>query len=178
MAIDRRLGPRALLAFVLIGLPADVRGQVCDPAAFCPGPGPSCTIAGTSAVPDLCVLDFGTRFDPQPFHTDPEAAARSPFGGLVASGWHTCAITTRLLVDGLYSRTATLGSAGVDEIRWRRPVRPGDRLSARFTVLEARPSQSRPERGIVRCRVETLDQRDEVVMTLSGTNFVAVRPAG
>ena len=131
---------------------------------------------GPIAVDEAEVLDFGRRFDPQPFHTDAEAAARSEHGGLIASGWHTAALMMRLYSDHYLSRVATLVSPGVDELRWRRPVRPGDRLWIRVTVLEARPSASRPDRGIVRSGIEMVNQRDEVVMTVAALNFILRRP--
>ncbi|GAA3546896.1 MaoC family dehydratase [Nocardioides daeguensis] len=130
---------------------------------------------GAYQVTETAIVEFGTQFDPQPFHTDVEAARGSSFGGLVASGWHTSAITTRILVDELYSRAASLGSPGVEEIRWTRPVRPGDSLSVRFTVTESRPSASKPDRGVVHCLVETLNQDGDVVMTLRGAMFFARR---
>ncbi|HEU0054425.1 MAG TPA: MaoC family dehydratase [Longimicrobium sp.] len=117
------------------------------------------------------VLAFGRRFDPQLFHTDPEAAKRTEYGGLIASGWHTAALMMRLYSDHYLSHVATLVSPGVDELRWTRPVRPGDRLWIRVTVLEARASRSKPDRGIVRSAVEMLNQRGEVVMTVSALNF-------
>lgn len=131
---------------------------------------------GPIEVDEAEVLDFGRRFDPQPFHTDVEAAARSEYGGLIASGWHTAALMMRLYSDHYLSRVATLVSPGVDELRWRRPVRPGDRLWIRVTVLEARPSASRPDRGIVRSAVEMINQRDEVVLTVTALNFILRRP--
>jgi acyl dehydratase len=127
---------------------------------------------GPIEVEEAEVLAFGRRFDPQVFHTDPEAARRTEYGGLIASGWHTAALMMRLYSDHYLSHVATLVSPGVDELRWTRPVRPGDRLWIRVTVLEARASRSRPDRGIVRSGVEVLNQRDEVVMTSSALNFI------
>jgi acyl dehydratase len=117
------------------------------------------------------IVDFARRWDPQPFHLDPARARDSIFGGLVASGWHTGAIAMRLMVEGLLSRSATQGSPGIDNIRFLRPVRPGDRLSGRFTVLEASPSASRPRLGKVLGRTELLNQNGEVVLSLDGTGF-------
>src|SRR5690606_17077669 len=99
---------------------------------------------GAVTVTEDEIVEFATRFDPQPFHVDPAAAAESPFGGIIASGWHTCAMCMRLLVDGLMNQTISLGSPGVEQIRWLAPVRPGDRLSARTTVEDARPSSTKP----------------------------------
>jgi acyl dehydratase len=122
------------------------------------------------------IIAFARQFDPQPFHLDPEQARDSIFGGLVASGWHTAALFMRLLVDGLLHETISMGSPGVDEIRWLRPLRPGDVLRAHFTVLECTPSKSRTNMGIVRSRSELFNQRDEVVMTVVGVHFVGRRP--
>lgn len=122
------------------------------------------------------IVAFARAFDPQPFHADAAAAESGPFGGLVASGWHTCAMFMRLLVDGLVSRMVSYGSPGVDELRWLRPVRPGDRLSARVEALEARPSSSRPDRGSVRCRMEMLDAEGRPVMQMTAVLIVGRRP--
>jgi acyl dehydratase len=117
------------------------------------------------------ILDFARQWDPQRFHVDPEAARDSIFGGLIASGWHTGAIAMRLMVEGLLSRSASQGSPGIDHIRFLRPVRPGDRLSGRFTVLEASPSARRPKVGKVVGRTELLNQDGEVVLSMEGTGF-------
>ncbi|NEK56285.1 MaoC family dehydratase [Geodermatophilus sabuli] len=122
------------------------------------------------------VVDFGRRFDPQPFHVDAEAAAAGPFGGLIASGWHTCALMMRLLADEYLSPVSSLGSPGVDELRWLAPVRPGDELTLRTTVAEARLSRSKPDRGLVRTRVELLDQGGTVVLSMVAMNLVRTRP--
>lgn len=131
---------------------------------------------GAIAVEEDEVLAFGRRFDPQTFHTDADTAARTEYGGLIASGWHTAALMMRLYADHYLSRVATLVSPGVDELRWLLPVRPGDALSIRVTVLEARRSRSRPDRGIVRSAVAVLNQRGETVMTVTATNFLLVHP--
>lgn len=112
------------------------------------------------------IIDFARKFDPQPFHTDVQAAAGSGFGGLVASGWHTAALAMRLVVEGVLADSATFGSPGVDNLRWLIPVRPGDTLTGSMTVLEARPSTTRPDRGLVRTRVEITNQRGDVVCTM------------
>lgn len=132
---------------------------------------------GSIAVEEAEVLAFGRRFDPQVFHTDPEAAARSEYGGLIASGWHTAGLMMRLYADHYLSHVATLVSPGVDELRWLLPVRPGDVLSIRVTVEEARQSRSKPDRGIVRSSVAVLNQRGETVMTVTARNFLLCRPA-
>jgi len=121
------------------------------------------------------VLDFGRRFVPLSYHVDTEAAKDSIYGGLIASGWHTAALMMRLYTDNYLSRIANLGSPGCDELRWTRPVFPGDELSLRVTVLEARLSGSKPDRGIVRSFVEVLNQKHEVVMSLKMVNFVLSR---
>lgn len=131
---------------------------------------------GSIRVEEDEVLAFGRRFDPQPFHTGHETARETEYGGLIASGWHTAALMMRLYADHYLSRVATLVSPGVDELRWLLPVRPGDELSIRVAVLDMRPSRSRPDRGIVRSRVEVLNQRGEAVMTVTATNFMLRRP--
>jgi acyl dehydratase len=123
------------------------------------------------------IVAFASQYDPQPFHLDDAAARRSIYGGLLASGWHTCAIYMRLMWDTFLKDTASLGSPGIDEIRWIKPVRPGDTLRARFTVLEAIPSRSKPDRGIVRALSEVFNQHGEVVMTMRGLGMYARRPA-
>ncbi|MDB5662215.1 MAG: hypothetical protein JWN59_553 [Sphingomonas bacterium] len=125
------------------------------------------------------VLDFAGRFDPQPFHLDDDAAAASAiFGRLSASGWHTAAMTMRMLVDHNQALDRqTLGSPGIDEIRWLRPVYPGDTLRVETEVIEVRPSASRPTMGIVRLRLTTYNQQGEPVMRQVGANFQPRRPA-
>lgn len=123
------------------------------------------------------IIEFGKRFVPQPYHTDPELAKKSIYGGIIASGWHTAAAMMRVYSDNYLSRVANLGSPGVDELRWNKPVRAGDLLAIRVTVLETRRSKSRPERGIVVSLVETLNQHGEVVMSMKMTNFMTARQA-
>jgi acyl dehydratase len=123
------------------------------------------------------LVDFATRFDPQPIHVDPAYAAAGPFGGLIASGWHTAGLMMRLLADNYLSKVASLASPGVDELRWPHPVRPGDVLRLRVEVVEARESRSKPDRGVVRTRAELLNQDDVVVLSLVAVNMVAKRPA-
>ncbi len=124
------------------------------------------------------MIAFAREFDPQPFHTDEKAAEASVWGGLIASGWLTGSTLMRLLYDGFLKDTASLGSPGVDELRWLKPVRPGDTLTARLTVIEVTASRSRPDRGIVRTRMELMNQDGEVVMTVTGVNFISRRPGG
>jgi acyl dehydratase len=122
------------------------------------------------------LLDFARKFDPQPMHIDPDYAASGPFGGLIASGWHTAGLMMRLLADNYLSKVASLASPGVDELRWPHPVRAGDVLRLRVEIVEARESRSKPDRGVVRTRAELLNQDDVVVMSLLAVNMVARRP--
>jgi acyl dehydratase len=121
------------------------------------------------------IIAFAKRYDPQYFHTDPEAAARSVYGGLIASGWHTAALTMRQLVEKYLSSVASLGSPGIDELRWIKPVRPADALSVRVTVLEAKRSRSKPDRGVIRSLIEVSNQRGELVMSLKAINLLLCR---
>lgn len=121
------------------------------------------------------IVAFAREFDPQPFHLDEDAAARSPFGGLIASGWHTAALFMRMYVDELINDTVSMGSPGVEELRWLVPVRPGDELRGRVTILEAAPSSTRPDRGTIRARMELRNQRDEVVLTMVARGFLGRR---
>jgi len=130
---------------------------------------------GSILVDEEEVLDFGRRYVPLSYHVDKEAAKRSIYGALIASGWHTAALMMRLYTDHYLSRVANLGSPGCDELRWTRPVFPGDELSLRVTVLEARLSDSKPDRGIIRSFVEVLNQKREIVMSLKMVNFVRSR---
>lgn len=120
----------------------------------------------TVAVTPETIKAFAREFDPQPFHLDEAAAAQSFFGGLAASGWHTAALTMKLLVGGAYQPAGGLIGAGVEEMRWPRPVRPGDVLRVESEILEVRPSQSRPERGMVKARITTLNQNGEPVQAM------------
>jgi acyl dehydratase len=130
---------------------------------------------GSIAVDEQEVLDFGRRFVPLSYHIDKEAAKQSIYGGLIASGWHTAALAMRIYSEHYLSQVANLGSPGGDELRWDKPVFPGDELSVRATVLEARLSESRPDRGIVRTFIEVLNQKREVVMSMKMVNFVRGR---
>jgi len=130
---------------------------------------------GPVAVDAEEVVAFARRYDPQPMHTDPKAAAAGPFGGLIASGWHTAALMMRLIVEQYLSPASSLASPGVDELRWLRPVRPGDTLSVRVTVIEATRSRSKPDRGVVRSMVEVRNQHGETVMSLQPINLVRCR---
>jgi acyl dehydratase len=130
---------------------------------------------GSVSVSEAEIIAFGKEYDPQRFHVDPVAAAEGPFGGLIASGWHTTSMMMRLLVDNFLSTETSLGAAGVDEVRWPKPVRPGDTLHVRATVLEARRSNSKPDRGIVRSLAEVTNQHGETVMRVTAINFVRAR---
>ncbi len=132
---------------------------------------------GSVSVDEAGIIAFAEEFDPQPLHVDPVAAAAGPFGGLIASGWHTAALVMRLLVDNYLSAASGLGSAGLDEIRWPYPVRPGDTLRVRATVVESRRSLSKPDRGIIKTLVEAVNQDGRTVMRATAINFLLVRPA-
>jgi acyl dehydratase len=133
--------------------------------------------SGTITVDRDRVKTFAAEFDPQPFHLDERAAGTSAFGGLIASGWHTAAMTMRLLVEGELQIAGGLVGAGIEELRWPRPVRPGDTLRVESEILEVRPSKSKPERGIVRIRSTTLNQQGQPVMVHVGNLIVPRRPA-
>jgi acyl dehydratase len=131
---------------------------------------------GSVSVDQAGIVAFGKEFDPQPFHVDPVAAAAGPFGGLIASGWQTAALVMRLLVENYLSAESSLGSAGIDELRWPHPVRPGDTLRVRATVAESRRSLSKPDRGIVKTVIEAVNTDGQTVMRATAINFVLLRP--
>ncbi len=132
---------------------------------------------GSRAVSEAEIVEFATQYDPQPFHTDAKAAAESSFGGLVASGWHTCAIVMGLIAANIKAQDlAGIGAPGVDRCRWLLPVRPGDVLRARSTVLAVRPSRSRPM-GLVTIRTEAFNQLDAEVLRMDGVAMYGRRPA-
>ncbi len=122
---------------------------------------------GSHTITEEEIVAFARQFDPQPFHLDPEAARESVFGGLIASGWHTGALWMRLYVDSLLGGASGRGSPGIEELRWLAPVRPGDTLSGRLTVLEATPSATRRDRGTVRIRGEMVNQDGITVMSMT-----------
>src|SRR6476660_3452222 len=134
--------------------------------------------SGRLRVDEGRVKTFAAEFDPQPFHLDDKAAHGTIFGGLAASGWHTAAMTMRLLVDSDLKPAGGIVGAGFDEFRWPRPVRPGDELRIEAEVLEVRPSKSRPEQGMVKRRTTTLNQRNEPVQISVGNLVVPRRPEG
>ena len=121
---------------------------------------------GSTTVTEEAIVDFARRFDPQPFHVDAEAAKESDFGGLIASGWHTGAMWMRLYVDSLLGGGSGQGSSGLEELRWLAPVRPGDTLTGRLTVLETTPSERHPDRGTIRIRGEMVNQDGVTVMSM------------
>jgi acyl dehydratase len=133
---------------------------------------------GSRTLTEEEIISFAKEYDPQPFHIDKAAAEKSMFGGIIASGWQTCGIMMRMLVDGYLREAASLGSPGVDEIRWLKPVRPGDTLSVSITTVESRPSSSKPDRGVVVNTWQATNQRGEVVATIKGMGMFLRRPAG
>lgn len=132
---------------------------------------------GSISVSREEILEFANTYDPQPFHVNEEAALQSIFGGVIASGWHTCSLTMRLMVDNLLSRTASLGSPGVNQIRWLLPVRPGDTLSAKATVLAVTPSTSKPDRGTLEMKYEVRNQNEQPVIVMQGISMFRRREA-
>jgi acyl dehydratase len=130
---------------------------------------------GRVELDEASIVAFARQYDPQPFHIDPAAAAAGIYGGLIASGWQTVAVTMRMLVDHVISPASSLGSPGCDELRWTAPVRPGDSLAVRIEILSNRRSRSKPDRGLVSNQLEVLNQRDEVVMTLKTVLLLKAR---
>jgi len=141
---------------------------------YAPGASYEC---GSVSFDQVSIVTFAKEFDPQPFHVDPVAAAAGPYGGLIASGWHTASAVMRVLVENYLSAESSLGSPGVDEIRWPQPVRPGDTLRVRATVTEARRSLSKPDRGIVKTLIEAVNAEGQAAFQAIAINFVLVRPA-
>lgn len=136
------------------------------------------TSHGPVVVTEEAITAFAAEFDPQPMHLDRAAGEASLLGGLAASGWHTCALFMRLLCDGLLLDSTSMGSPGVDELKWLRPVRPGDALTLNATVVDARASRSRPEVGLVRFEFALTNQRDEAVMSMANVVMFRRRAAG
>lgn len=133
---------------------------------------------GTRHVTQEEIIAFATQFDPQPFHVDPGAARDSIYGGVIASGWHTCSMIMRLVVDGLVGSSSSMGSPGLDQIRWIKPVRGGDTLTVVYQTKEVRPSASKPDRGVVVSVWQASNQHGEVVATVQGMGMYGRRPAG
>ena len=132
--------------------------------------------SGSMQIDKERIKTFAAEFDPQPFHLDDEAAGKTIFKGLAASGWHTAAVTMRLLVDSDIKPAGGIVGAGFDELRWPRPVRPGDQLRVESEILEVRPSRSRPDQGLIKVRTTTLNQNDEAVQVTVGNLVVPRRP--
>jgi acyl dehydratase len=130
---------------------------------------------GSHTLERAAIVEFASEFDPQPFHLDEQAAAQSIYGGLIASGWQTCGVYMRLLCDGVLHRVASMGSPGVDELRWLEPVRPGDTLSAILRIEAVRASKSKPDRGIVMTAGEVRNQDGNLVLTLKSPLMVRRR---
>ena len=133
---------------------------------------------GHIAVTAEEIVEFAERFDPQPIHTDPGFAASGPFGGLIASGWHSAGILMRLFAGHYLSRVASLASPGIDELRWPAPVRPGDALRLRTAIVEARLSRSKSDRGLIRTKAELINQDDQIVLHLTAMNILRRRETG
>ncbi|WP_300379993.1 MaoC family dehydratase [Henriciella sp.] len=123
------------------------------------------------------VIDFASKYDPQPFHLDDEAAANTFFGRLSASGWHTAAMTMRLMVEGMQDKepTAGLGSPGIDELKWHKPVYPGDELRVETTLVSKRRMKSRPDMGLTKSQQKVFNQDDELVLSMIGNGLIRVR---
>lgn len=123
---------------------------------------------GTRTVTEEEIIDFATKFDPQPFHVDRAAAAGSIYGGVIASGWHTCSMMMRMVVDGLMAKSASMGSPGLDGVRWLAPVRAGDTLNVRYQTTQVKASNSKPDRGVVWSKWVAINQHGETVCTVEG----------
>jgi acyl dehydratase len=134
--------------------------------------------SGTRQLSEQDILGFAREYDPQYFHVDPAAAKKSIYGGLIASGWQTVGVCMRLMCESYLLETSSMGSPGVDEVRWRKPVFPGDTLRMRATVIAAKPSSSKPDRGAATMRWEVYNQKDELVMHMQGIQIMGRRPAG
>jgi len=133
--------------------------------------------SGTRQLSEQDILGFAREYDPQYFHTDPEAAKHSIFGGLIASGWQTVGVCMRLMCDSYLLESSSMGSPGVDAVRWVKPVYPGDTLRMRATVIAAKPSSSKPDRGMATMRCNIYNQKDELVMHMQGVQMMGRRPA-
>lgn len=133
--------------------------------------------SGGATLTEEDITNFAHQFDPQPFHVDAAAAAESVFGGIIASGWHTCSLAMRMMCDNYLLETASLGSPGVENIKWLKPVRPGDTLHLKMEVLEARVLESKPTVGLVRNRWQMSNQNHESVMTMEGYGMFRRRPS-
>ena len=133
---------------------------------------------GTRTVTEEEIVAFAREFDPQPFHVDRDAAGDSIYGGVIASGWHTCSMMMRMVVDGLMNRSASMGSPGLDGVRWLAPVRAGDTLNVRYRTVQVKASTSKPDRGVVWSKWVAINQHGETVCTVEGMGMFGRRPDG
>ncbi|PQO98256.1 dehydratase [Massilia phosphatilytica] len=133
---------------------------------------------GTRAVTEEEIVAFARAFDPQPFHVDRDAAAASIYGGVIASGWHTCSMMMRMVVDGLMNRAAGMGSPGLEGVRWLAPVRAGDTLNVHYRTTQVKASTSKPDRGVVWSQWVAINQHGETVCTVEGMGMFGRRPGG
>jgi acyl dehydratase len=131
---------------------------------------------GSKTVTEDEIISFATQFDPQPFHIDHEAAEASHFCGVIASGWHTCSMMMRLVVDGLMASSSSMGSPGLEKVRWIKPVRPGDTLTVVYLTQQVKASDSRPDRGVVWSKWQATNQHGEIVATIEGMGMFGRRP--
>ena len=135
-------------------------------------------VLGNKTITEDEIIGFAKEFDPQPFHVDKTKAEQSFFGGIIASGWHTCSIAMRMMCDAYLNESASIGSPGVENVRWLKPVRPGDALRGERVILESRASSSKPDIGIVKSRWEMFNQHDEMVMSMEGISMFLRRTPG
>jgi len=133
---------------------------------------------GTRTVTEEEIVAFARAYDPQPFHVDRDAAAHSIYGGVIASGWHTCGMMMRMVVDGLLNRSASMGSPGLDGVRWLAPVRAGDTLNVRYQTVQVKASRSKPDRGVVWSKWVAINQHGQTVCTVEGMGMFGRRPGG
>jgi acyl dehydratase len=133
---------------------------------------------GTRTVTEEEIVAFARDYDPQPFHVDHDAAAHSIYGGVIASGWHTCGMMMRMVVDGLLNRSASMGSPGLDSVRWLAPVRAGDTLNVRYQTVQVKASASKPDRGVVWSKWVAINQHGQTVCTVEGMGMYGRRPGG
>jgi len=132
---------------------------------------------GSRTVSEEEIIAFATQFDPQPFHIDHEAAAASPYGGVIASGWHTCSMMMRMVVDGMMASASSMGSPGLDKVRWLLPVRAGDTLTVSYLTTAVKASTSRPDRGVVWSTWQAVNQDGQLVCIIEGMGMFGRRPA-
>jgi acyl dehydratase len=137
----------------------------------------STMVVGSRSITEEEIIVFAKQFDPQPFHVDKAAAEHSIFGGIIASGWHTCSLIMRMMVDGFLADAASLGSPGVDEVRWIKPVRGGDTLTVTTTIVDVKASASKADRGVIWTEWRATNQHGEIVATVKGMGMFLRRPA-